>query len=98
MPDVDAFLSSYSEEAATSAEIFIKYDGYIRKEQEMAEKMERLESVRLSDHFDYVGLTSLSFEAREKLQTIKPRTIGQASRISGVSPSDIAILLVHVGR
>jgi tRNA uridine 5-carboxymethylaminomethyl modification enzyme len=98
IPDVQAFLSSYSEESATSAEIFIKYDGYIRKEQEMAEKMERLESVRLSDHFDYVNLTSLSFEAREKLQMIKPRTIGQASRISGVSPSDIAILLVHVGR
>ena len=64
----------------------------------MAEKMERLESVRLSDNFDYVNLTSLSFEAREKLQMIKPRTIGQASRISGVSPSDIAILLVPVGR
>ncbi len=74
----------------------MKYEGYIEKEQEMAEKIERLESVRLSDDFDYRALVALSMEAREKLSTVRPRTIGQASRISGVSPSDISILLVHV--
>ncbi len=98
LPYVGDFLTAYSDEAAMSAEISMKYEGYIRKEQEMAEKLERLESVRLADQFDYLSLTSLSFEAREKLHKVRPRTIGQASRISGVSPSDISILLVHVGR
>jgi tRNA uridine 5-carboxymethylaminomethyl modification enzyme len=81
-----------------SAEIAIKYDGYIRKEQEMVDKMERLEAVRLYDDLNYANMTSLSIEAREKLNKVRPRTIGQASRISGVSPSDISILLVHLGR
>ncbi|MEL7021772.1 MAG: hypothetical protein AAGK47_09195, partial [Bacteroidota bacterium] len=77
---------------------FCKFYGYIKKEQEMVDKMNRLEEVHLHETFDYTQLTSLSNEAREKLTQIKPRTIGQASRISGVSPSDISILLVHVGR
>lgn len=95
---LDNKLKEFSEEDITSAEIALKYEGYIRKEQEMVEKMERLESVKLSDHIDYKNFKSLSIEAREKLQTIRPRTIGQASRISGVSPSDISVLLVHMGR
>jgi len=98
LPEVDQFLSKYDEEIIMCSEISMKYDGYIRKEQEMVDKMNRLEAVRLSDSFDYKAISSLSFEAREKLHTARPRTIGQASRISGVSPSDISILLVHVGR
>jgi len=82
----------------TSTETGIKYEGYIRKEREMVDKMERLESVRLPEHFDYKALKALSIEAREKLNQVRPKTIGQASRISGVSPSDISVLLVHVGR
>lgn len=95
---LDTFLSAYGEDVITSTEIGIKYEGYIRKEQEMVDKMERLESVRLAEHFDYKALKALSIEAREKLHQIRPKTIGQASRISGVSPSDISVLLVHVGR
>ncbi len=98
LPYIDKFLSQYDDETITVAEVSMKYDGYIRKEKEMVEKMDRLEAVRLADHFDYKALKSLSFEAREKLHKIKPRTIGQASRISGVSPADISVLLVHVGR
>ena len=80
------------------ATINLKYEGYIRKEQEMVDKMIRLESVKLYYNFDYQQVRSLSAEAIEKLSRIKPATIGQASRISGVSPSDISVLLVHVGR
>ena len=76
----------------------MKYEGYIQKEKEMVDKMNRLEQVRLSEEFDYRELNSLSHEAREKLTQLKPRTIGQASRISGVSPSDISVLLVYMGR
>ena len=97
-PDLETTLSSLEADAVMSAEIAVKYDGYIRKEQEMVEKMERLESVHLFDDLDYRSIKSLSIEAREKLSSVRPRTIGQASRISGVSPSDISILLVHVGR
>ena len=98
LPHVNEFLSNYKEEFTNEAEIRMKYEGYIQKEQEMVEKMNRLEQVRLSESFDYHELVSLSAEAREKLMEIKPRTIGQASRISGVSPSDISVLLVHMGR
>lgn len=98
LPDLDADLAKYDEEAINLAEINVLYEGYIRKEQEMVEKMNRLESVLLRNDFDYRELTALSNEAREKLSELKPRTIGQASRISGVSPSDISVLLVHMGR
>ncbi|MCL4108632.1 UNVERIFIED_CONTAM: hypothetical protein GTU68_006950 [Idotea baltica] len=98
LSDVDAKLAGYDEEIITSAEITMKYAGYILKEQEMVDKMNRLESVKLYDSFDYHALPSLSIEAREKLTKIRPRTIGQASRISGVSPSDVSVLLIHVGR
>jgi tRNA uridine 5-carboxymethylaminomethyl modification enzyme len=93
---VNDFVSQYDSESLLLSEVGMKYEGYIEKEQEMAEKIERLESVRLSDDFDYRALVALSMEAREKLSSVRPRTIGQASRISGVSPSDISILLVHV--
>jgi len=98
LPELDQFLAPYPAEFTELAEINMKYEGYIRKEQEMVEKMNRLEEVRIFDDFDYRQLTSLSKEAREKLLKIRPRTIGQASRISGVSPADISILLVHLGR
>ena len=85
-------------EGLEQAEILMKYEGYISKEYEMAEKIQRLEEIRLHEDFDYHRLTSLSSEAREKLSKVRPNTIGQASRISGVSPSDISILLVYMGR
>ena len=98
LPALDEFLRGYETEFIDLAEINMKYEGYIEREQERVDKMNRLESVRLSDTFDYQGLSSLSKEAREKLSQIKPRTVGQASRISGVSPADISVLLVHMGR
>ncbi len=88
----------YTVEVLESSEIKIKYDGYISKEKEMAEKLKKLENLPLKPDFDYQKLHSLSFEAREKLTKIRPRTIGQASRISGVSPSDINVLAVFIGR
>ena len=98
LPYVKHFLSNYDQEIVNLAEVSMKYEGYIQKEQEMVEKMERLESVKLHSNFNYSEVKSLSAEAREKLMRNKPLTIGQASRISGVTPSDISILLVHVGR
>ncbi len=98
LKEIDTFLSQYDDETVTISEVSMKYEGYIRKEQEMVDKMDRLESLKLSEGFDYKAIKSLSIEAREKLNSIRPRTIGQASRISGVSPSDISVLLVHIGR
>lgn len=85
-------------EIVEASEIYMKYEGYIEKEQEMAEKMSRLEKLVLKDGFDYSKVSSLSHEAREKLSKICPKTIGQASRISGVSPSDISVLMIHVAK
>jgi tRNA uridine 5-carboxymethylaminomethyl modification enzyme len=98
LPELNRFLQQYAPEVVTLAETSMKYEGYIQKEEEMVDKMNRLESVVLKNDMDYAKLISLSAEAREKLNAIKPRTIGQASRISGVSPSDISVLLVHMGR
>ena len=98
LPYFNEFLSKYDDEVIDLAGVNIKYEGYIRKEQEMVEKMNRLEEVKLKEGTDYHQLASLSNEAREKLSKLQPRTIGQASRISGVSPSDISVLLVHMGR
>ena len=80
------------------AEILVKYEGYIDKEREVADKLKRLEDVRLSPDFDYNALHSLTIEARQKLTKHKPQTLGQASRISGVSPADISVLAVFLGR
>ena len=98
VPALHAFLQSFEQECIDLAETNIKYSGYIKKEEEMVEKMNRLEKVVLHEDFNYDQLVSLSSEAREKLNAIKPRTIGQASRISGVSPADISVLLVYMGR
>jgi tRNA uridine 5-carboxymethylaminomethyl modification enzyme len=98
LPDLARFLGPYEQEFVELAEINIKYDGYIRKEQEMVDKMNRLEDLHLSPDFDYAGVNGLSIEARQKLARMKPRTIGQASRISGVNPADVSVLLVHLGR
>ncbi len=98
LPELDRFLSRYQQEYIDLTEINMKYEGYLAKEKEMADKMNRLEAVRLAEDFDYHRLGSLSNEAREKLTRMRPRTIGQASRISGISPADISVLLVHMGR
>ncbi len=86
------------EEFIEEAEILIKYDNYIKKEQDIADKLTKLEHIKLKDNFNYHGLKSLSYEAREKLSKIRPKNIGQASRISGVSPADISVLIVYLGR
>lgn len=96
--EVKELLQHCSEEAVQSAENNIKYESYLKKEQEMAEKLQRLEEVKIPGHFDYHKLTSLSKESREKLHRIRPATLGQASRISGVNPADISVLMVYFGR
>lgn len=97
---VSAYFEEYqvSDEVLEQVEVTIKYSGYIDKERANADKLTRLEHVKIPDEFDYKELKSLSFEAREKLSAIKPASVSQASRISGVSPSDISILLIHLGR
>lgn len=87
-----------STEIMESAEILMKYEGYIAREKEVADKMQRLENIKIYDNLDYKKLSSLSAEAVEKLTKIKPTTIGQASRISGISASDISVLIIHMGR
>ncbi len=82
----------------SQAEIQLKYEGYIEREEDQAKKMGRMEEVKIPDTMDYRALKSLSSEAKEKLSAIKPVTIGQAARVSGVSPSDITVLLIHLGR
>jgi tRNA uridine 5-carboxymethylaminomethyl modification enzyme len=97
---VNSYISTnhLSEEVQDQAEIQIKYSGYIQKEKNNADKLNRLESVKIPKDFDYKKLKSISAEALEKLNKIKPETISQASRISGVSPNDISVLLVYMGR
>lgn len=91
-------LSAYDKETIEQAEIKIKYESYFIKELEIVDRMKKMEDREINPEFDYHTLVSLSKEAREKLMKIKPRTLGQASRISGVSPSDISVLMVHVSR
>jgi len=85
-------------DVVSQAEIQLKYEGYIEREEDQAKKMGRMEEVKIPDTMDYRALKSLSSEAKEKLSAIKPVTIGQAARVSGVSPSDITVLLIHLGR
>jgi len=91
-------LGTRKREIIESAEINIKYEGYIKREKLLAEKIKRLEMIKIDEKIEYSKLKSLSTEARQKLKRIKPKTLGQASRISGVSPADISVLLVYMGR
>jgi tRNA uridine 5-carboxymethylaminomethyl modification enzyme len=97
---VEAYITQnkLGSEVLEQTEIQVKYSGYIKKEKNNADKLSRLEGIRIPDHFDYSKLKSLSYEAVEKLTAIKPVTISQASRISGVTPNDISVLLVYMGR
>jgi len=95
---LDEILSRYDKETIEQAEIKVKYESYFEKELEIVDKMKRMEDHTINAEFNYMCLVSLSKEAREKLMRIKPTTLGQASRISGVSPSDISVLMVHLGR
>ncbi|MBP1166539.1 MAG: tRNA uridine-5-carboxymethylaminomethyl(34) synthesis enzyme MnmG [Chryseobacterium culicis] len=90
--------SQYSDEVREQAEINIKYKGYIEKEKENVAKLNRLENIKIPEDFDYTKLSSLSAEAKQKMSNVRPKTIAQAGRISGVSPADINVLLVYLGR
>ena len=92
------YLSIYDKETIEQAEIKIKYESYFEKEMDIVERMKKMEDKEINPDFNYHQMQSLSKEAREKLMKIKPRTLGQASRISGVSPSDISVLMVHISR
>ena len=94
----DCVSLNYRNEILSSSEIAIKYKGYIQRERQMADKISRLENLLIPDNFDFDKVESLSIECRQKLKKYAPRTIAQASRISGVSPSDISVLLVYFGR
>ncbi|SDR92290.1 tRNA uridine-5-carboxymethylaminomethyl(34) synthesis enzyme MnmG [Christiangramia echinicola] len=97
---VEEFISEndLDEEMIEQTEIQVKYSGYIEKEKNNADKLNRLENIRIPNNFDYSKIKSMSYEAREKLKKVQPATISQASRISGVSPNDISVLLVYMGR
>jgi tRNA uridine 5-carboxymethylaminomethyl modification enzyme len=97
-PTLNDMLSNYNKETIEQAEIKIKYESYFEKEMDIVERMKKMEDKEINPDFNYHQLGSLSKEAREKLMRIKPRTLGQASRISGVSPSDISVLMIHVSR
>nr|WP_262915534.1 hypothetical protein [Niabella ginsengisoli] len=91
-------LKNFSKEEIEQAAIQIKYDTYIEKEKEIVTRMSEMENLSIPDSFDYSKLSSLGNEAKEKLNRIRPRTLGQASRISGINPSDVQILMVYMGR
>ncbi|MBS1646746.1 MAG: tRNA uridine-5-carboxymethylaminomethyl(34) synthesis enzyme MnmG [Bacteroidetes bacterium] len=95
---LDKNISSFDKETIEQAEILMKYEGYIERENENADKLKRLEELKLRPDFNYDAVHSLSAEAREKLKKIKPQTLGQASRISGINPSDVSILMIFMGR
>jgi tRNA uridine 5-carboxymethylaminomethyl modification enzyme len=98
IPRLSEELSKYDALELEQAEIQIKYDTYIQKEQELVHKMSHLEELAIPDSFNYDKIVSLGTEARQKLTKVRPTTLGQASRISGVNPSDVQILMVHMGR
>ena len=95
---VKDLVSDFLPESVEQAEIQIKYQVYIDKEKDLVERMRQLEDLEIPEHFDYQRIISLGAEAREKLNKVKPRTLGQASRISGINPSDVQILMVFMGR
>lgn len=94
--DFGSYLNQFDKETIEQAEIKVKYESYFEKEMEIVNRMKKMEDRAINPNFDYSGLVSLSIEARQKLAQVKPRTLGQASRISGVSPSDISVLMVHM--
>ena len=96
--NLKVLINKYSTEVQQQVEIFLKYETYIDREEKLAKKIETLENYRIRPDFDYDRVKALSSEAREKLKKIKPETIGQASRISGVSPSDISVLTIYLGK
>ncbi len=96
--DIKTLISNLDDDSIQQAEILIKYEGYIEREKEGAEKVAKLENYKIKSDFDYKAINSLSLEAKDKLSKLKPLTIGQASRISGINPADISVLLVHLGR
>ena len=98
MASVQACCSSHADEVLEQVEIQVKYEGYIAKEQDMADRLGKLDHLKIPDDLDFQRLTSLSFEGRQKLTDRRPRTLGEASRISGVSPSDLSVLMVYLGR
>lgn len=100
LPKLKKFIekNGMNEEVIEEAEIQIKYKGYIEREKFIAEKLHRLENIPIPDNFDYFSMNALTIEARQKLDRIRPTTIGQASRIPGVSPADVNVLLVKFGR
>jgi tRNA uridine 5-carboxymethylaminomethyl modification enzyme len=98
IPRLAHSLEDIDTDVLEQTEIQIKYDVYINKEKELVQKMAQLEDLLIPDNFNYDKLSSLSNEALQKFKKIKPRTLGQASRISGVNPSDVQILLVFMGR
>ncbi|MBA4300659.1 MAG: tRNA uridine-5-carboxymethylaminomethyl(34) synthesis enzyme MnmG [Cyclobacterium sp.] len=96
--ELSQYLNKYSKDVLEQAEIQIKYDSYIDKEQQMVEKLSNMENYKIPLKFDFLSITALSNEGRQKLNKIRPETLGQASRISGVSPADLSILTVYLGR
>ena len=98
LPKLKTQLSNFDKESITQAGIQIKYEVYIEKERELVQRMSQLEELEIPESFDYKKISSLGNEAREKLTKAKPRTLGQASRISGINPSDVQILMVYMGR
>lgn len=98
LPKIKSALNGFTEEVIEQADIQIKYNVYIEKEKELVKRMNQLEDLLIPDNFDYDRINSLSAEAMQKFKRIKPRTLGQASRISGVNPSDVQILMVYMGR
>jgi tRNA uridine 5-carboxymethylaminomethyl modification enzyme len=97
-PGLKDLLNSYSIEVQEQAEINIKYESYIEREQVMVQKLGNLEAFKILPDFDYDRVKALSSEAREKLKRMKPETVGQASRISGVSPADVSVLTIYMGK
>jgi tRNA uridine 5-carboxymethylaminomethyl modification enzyme len=98
LPGLSGFLNGYTKEQIEQASIQVKYDVYIEREKELVTRMSQLEDLQIPDSFDYKKINSLGNEAKEKLNRLRPRTLGQASRISGINPSDVQILMVYMGR
>jgi tRNA uridine 5-carboxymethylaminomethyl modification enzyme len=97
-PDIQNMVKEMDGETIEQAEILMKYEGYLEREQENAEKLKRLEDLKINPDYNYDSIASLGTEAKEKLKKFRPASIGQASRISGINPADISVLLVHMGR